>query len=1786
MLKTIKNKVKPILKRTLVALLIIATLLPLGAPMVAEAAKPNSNDTRKLFLKMKSEQKISETELEQLDADSLRIIALFLSNYYIPFDTVLDGKKDSDKIKELEENMVTALTGAGFDSKTAKSIVKVVNQKSLGTAKPLVVDVEAVVMQGAITNAFSVLSKDHQGVTGASELSKKLKTSPDTSKQLPDGSYRLTYGALLGMLQGGTETNIYYAEDYDKAHSDSPVFSTDRYGLASLGIQLGNLDLKKGYGSAFYLRTEKKIKDLEGADDAKTMALLSLTSQLYVDWVGNIIMDTGDYRVVLLPACNNPYTFKIIGGNSGGRLNLVSYAGITALSDGRVYRYKPTDGDTNEVNGIEYRDARYCVAIKDGENYIRGLQYYRPARGSSSDTFDLKTGITGGGSLGSGGIIESAVKRLVSPAPFDFGTSNQQVAFPNWSSRVRDDTKDFPPKKGNVYLNLKQDGSESGILGLSSIVVADNLGSFEGDTEIPPLSQTNLATGYGYAGYKDVKKPLEPKFDNVKNTFSDPDGEEGGILGASVDPSIVNAVYMTYVYAYMNYVDGGLDAKFDSKTHVVDMVFDGDNFPQVDDNKINWDESEEDSLDELTAEVMSMVYYILHPFEGVKYVSVWAKNKISAVLLGWHEDMVGATTSNTSTGMTRYLGFTGYTTLPSLDDLSWTSWLMESYNSVIVYLIIIISVILCCYVIVGSLTGQRAILGGIMFAVLAFLPPLAINTTVNIVNNACDTIYGKKFTYWALVQHQSYIQDLYAAATGTEEGYKDFVLKSQVIGEGDAQTDNGYSTVKLKWMSPKKDNYMVRYAEQLNDKTQDSEDKGIVVSNMFNSLLSGQVSGEEFINSPEALYLYRDYMDVTMYSLKSYNLYSHYNDGGKVSFSDGDYKLQVGSHWMGDNPAKNMTYDSGYPFVNMVMSNYEDDSTYKIPGIQGSDLQSLSSIDHIRKGFMYNTYSGDDDGNKVEGDYYHSNTMATNYVLNYTSAYNYIYNSREALKRDIENKNVTIGKNLLQGYGIPQNKFNFTQSSLSSSETSTYNKEMLDYYYYGINSESPFYFFTFNTLDQMVSTNECNYQFSISKSNVPQLGKEGGIKELFLQDNLRYFFNYSENSGNGYGELRDFMNMHDFFYYVYPLMKQGNDLLYEYEDVYGMKLYDDLKLNFSMDGYLQVTDGGTTYKVKDIFDVNGNEVGVSSSSGATEITYKDLVKDWSDEKIFKFWHNYNTTIMFNAYCSWADAMADCNYAKQETINVAGKKYTVNNPLDPTSYFTIGDDGKTIVSGRPMIFSKSEMKYYGLKESDLTEVERKILKVQNSVYEKSIDLMNYYGFDDDVLVSAYAMLQLFEFNKEFSQTSPVREDFILYPQSYELKAFTYDAYLRLIISNTTGDSLQTESNQSLYERTMENSSITFGITMIILDVIAVYLIPAFKLFFLIVLFFMSILLIVASAVKIELNILNVVWKSLISPLLSFSAVSIGMAFLVSLFMYNGAKGVTVDNVPTIQLGEPTMVIIVMIAINAVTLYLYFKICRVAIKDFIKYARAVWENLSHTLAGALKVVTGTVIAGKVAHKLSQMSGSSSGSGVSNGGNSEGSGFHDASQAGKDNMPRPRQTQHDSGVATGATKAGAGGILLAKSTKQEKDNDVQRGKSKESYDAKMESGRAKISKRDSKMNSKRESYEAKGAGFKNGKVESQTKAMLQKERVTELSGDKSVSGNLAKATLNAQSKVNSAKGSYYSARETLHYAPDKAKRRAKSAVLNTKVGRGYTNYKNSVKVGGTNTTGGRDAFKKGKR
>ena len=1703
----------------------------------ATSAGSNSNTFRQNFIALKKGQSLADIDTSTLTMEQLRVIALFISNFYAPYSTTMtaDNEKTDERIVDALKN------NCGFAEDTAKELVAQCKAQSLDTMKPLYftqdtarsntfsgsiqdglvshimyeytvagdkdyesatrehfvspavafaqhaldgnsTDTNTIVVdsEAGSTNLFSVMLKtDNVNILepndngGIGKLPKDLFCfDVDESTELPTGTYRLTSGMLISMMKYVDTTEgkngtyffsdapiiIYWQDDSGNFKQCMEVTNA----LAQSYMMVANeLNYGGGVGSSFFTTDKDTYDKLNDEDKWKVMQPFS---QLYIDWVGNILLFDGFEYQVFLPACMNPYAFKTkLGKHEGNILNLVSSYGISKVKSNKVEeKKKPENGGIGQ-----------CLQkISHGSTTLVHLKKWKMFRG-------------GGGGDWKGDKISKYISNLP-----DFNKGN------HWNLTRGSAESMFYPSFFDGLTNWKSENGENGLRGTGTNCMSGE------DCNGGYLSYGRKAFDFSEYMWSDrLDSYLESPDDSIFQKESVFDIKSGGssqvsLLSVTDLHSIApllpaedqTRIYLTYLYAYANYQGEDTD---------LNMIFNGDNFPLTTNQLDLTDLLSAAAQADADMELKSMMYHLLSAEGGIEYFKKWIKNKMVGLFLGWHEDMVGGTHSNASTGATKYIGFEGYATLASLSDMSWTDWLLSHYNNLIVYMIVCIAIILFCYMLVGSMTGQQAIISGVLFGVFVFLPPVAINMAVDGVNGICDRIYGNRFMYWGIVQLQTYMQDSGASSEGD--------LNTQIKVEVEGTTDEsytqsqGYANVKLKWMSPKKDNYLATLLSALGQDTGQSES----VLNLAAGMMSKVKSGEEFLDDPSALYLYRDYLDLTMYALKSYNQYAKFNANQKINIDvkKSDYNVI-------DLPESTKT-----------MIRYETGET----AAASADIKTLSSSFAVKRGFLYDTIGESE--HYLRGANEKSNgetTLATGYLLSYAKPYKQISKTQRGLLYNA-NKGITqISKAQLYSYGLPQGCFNFTQSDLSSTEEM--DADSVEYFFYTLYSESPFYFFTFNALDQMnafclASNGEVPYTTNIqtaAESSEPNFGggSTGSFHKMLLDDKLGYFMNYSEKAGNGRGRLRDFMNMHDLFYYVMPLMKTGVDHFETFNKMFGAYMYDDVPIHLNRQDGTIVVDG-VTLKIHHIDRTNTNPDSEGYYKPAFDLVepstgeeWSEVTKDWDDERIYKFWHNVNVTMIYNAYCTWVDAMYDCNYAKPEEIKVNGERFTVENPLDPTSYFQLDERGKKIIAGRSMIFSESEMEYYGLKKSDLTEVERKILTVEENVYRKALNLLNYATFYDDTIAITLATMELFEFNAEFSQTRLIGEDFVLYPQGYELKAFTWDAYLRLILTNTTGiDDLQTDSNQSLYERIMQKTSITFGIMLILLDIMAVYVIPAFKMFFLMTLFLMSILMIVAGAVRLELNLTNVVWGSLLKPLLSFSGVCIGLAAFTSMFMYEGATGVTGSRIATIQMGDPTMVTIVFLVANAGAIWLYWKICKGTFKDLCKYGKAVFNSVGGALAGAASTLAAVAMSGSSKTKNSFRFLHSKTKINRSGGGGDGDGSdtaeHNPSGNGRDNINPERNASNNSGstggndASAGVAAAGGAGLLAAEMAREKEA--VEKDK-KEEYENKIAEGK---DKREGNTDKSGNTDSGKGTGKVGGNATSGSHASKPKQGSPQQSG-----------------------------------------------------------------------------------
>lgn len=1481
-------------KRKVIAwLLLVVTILQASVSLcdrVVYADGENSNDIISNSINLAKGKNISEIDTTKITMEDLQLLGVFLSNFYEPWSTEVVDAEDEASIKKKQKEAL--VKSCNFDEDIADVLVKSCWEMSKESATPLFL--------GEITD------NDTKAVEDVSLSIDYIKPAKGTKEYgligeknifKEDNHTKATYYTFLDAFSGLSSHSVTRKAMQDSikdkqlclywmnGDSKVPVFDTKaskngnmHFTASSLiyGLINDELDYNNGIGSALIDCSIKKFN----SDEFKKYRdeAIILNSRLYVDCFGNILVDTGVSKYVLLPACANPYSWSKSKDLSdvGNNINVVNLFCLGEAEEGNIKGSKKDD------------KLSYSFGMYVEDNSLFNQNYFRGARGKSDFDLDNSWKFLDAGDYEN--LRKGTVEKII---PF----ISDKACFPNWNRYVgvtgkkKDGDYAFTDAKSNL---------------ITDFIVIDNLNEFEKSSN----DYTALKTLKGGIFELDKDTGKCTALTSSKSKFKSKVGS--GNLNIPNDASArkyLTGIYCSYVLAYFN--DG-------RDNYPVSYYYAKSQFPAVGSVTIDWSNIKV-SEDTMNNEIKSMIYYFLHPKEGVTYVATWFKNKVSGILVKWHEDMVGSSDAANTSGSTKYIGFSGYVTLPTLTDIKWTSWLLDEYNNIVVYLIIIIFVILITYCVVGSMTFQRALIGTLLFGILAFFPPLCINASVNFLNTTCDKIYGDKFTYWAIVQHTSYLSDLKTAiekssSSGSSDNYLKFVFDNQ-----DGVDSDNYTRIKLKWLSPKKISVTADVEEELSDLG-----NGSYLSSMFNGKIRSDLSGEEYLGTDDALYLYRDYADIYMYSTSAYNTDSWYDDK-RLDVTEDDLVRS-------NNVNKPLKYSGS----SMSMWNIKSNESI-------SNATEYSTPYWLSKGFLINT--GDESYN-VTSD---SNNKSYNFLLD-SRVYGKISgNNKELLsnKDSITGKTLDVGNNFdSSSFGLGSDVFKLTLPklkegvSLSKANNHDITSKGVGYFYYGLYTESPFYFFNWNIYDQEKST-EFKELNSSSDSTTRLL-------DMYTMNNQQYFFNYSKDAGNGYGEMRDFCNMHSLFYYVIPYLKACNQGVDQWSNLYGTFLYDDVRVTYTN--------------------------GVADMPNFNETDSKGNPK-YSDEYIYKWWHNYNVERLFNTYSAWVDLMYDCDYSKSETISIMGDKYLVVDPLNPLSYFQLDKSGN-IKSGRMMVFSRTEMKYYGLEMKDLTQVEQKIIKTQDKVYEDLLQLMDYYNLGasvdmNEVLATSAGMLTTFAFNEEFSQNSIFGQSFTLYPQSYELKAFSYDAYLRLILAESTNESLLNTDNsnsldngqqKSYYQRVIENSSITTGIGFIILDLLAVYAVPALKLFFLILIFFMSVLMIVSAAVKLEINIVKTAMDSLVLPLAKFLGVSVGMAWIVSLFMSDGNTEVTGRGGLTISLGDPSMVVLVMIILNVAVLVLYYKICKKCFRQAVDFAKAVGTSISGAVVGTIGKATGGLFGGR--------------------------------------------------------------------------------------------------------------------------------------------------------------------------------------------------------------------------------
>lgn len=1542
------------------------------------STKADSNDRRQTLIHMaagkNATQLTKDDELNFTDKE-LQTIGIFLSNFYKPFQTCVSSV-DSEKNKALEEQETNALINCGFDKDIATALVQAVKKYSSSTAaedktglkyqitftgttykdrnKPKKdVDFSTEVEDCSYPNFLQMVTSGgklyaNDGKTVIIDFGKS-NLDKAGAWYLSDNFYEdgclawATVGNCLGgalkQLSGFGNWGSVADNEWEPAWEVPSVDKSTVPGSTALMISsLFNVtDAEKGAGRSLFMAEEIKsaadvVKNFTTSSGTKLsddkLARLCVTgSVLHLDCFGNIVGDFGVGQYIVVPACMNPYVFQtqVKDGDSEVKTNTYNLTNLQTVFASELFEISSNKYSAKNLTKSENAkilmgsadDKSHWVLspsnledgyVMDGGNWFELIDKIAGEEMTSEEHHQIREYL-GVGSYGfgmspaAGGVavtekhfwdgipmLGAAINSVGVAVKGDYDayvlTGNKlevkkeninksalnNIALPKIPGAILSGDHVINAYKGAEAVEHSDASATKKNAVVSDFLVLDDIGAYEDETST--IGRTSIVDQFG-ASKSYVSIDLSGKQDTYYLSIS----ESGKVFAQSI--------FLTYIYGYTNTVNN----VWDSKGVTFQLNIGDDSVIPKPSSKNIFANIEIDTTQQLLDEGLSLAVLWMHPEKGLELVTAWVNNKVGAVLTGVHEKILGSNIANNTTATNKYIGFSGYVTMPELNDLSWTAAILEKYNSYSVLIIVIMIILLFGYAMIGRIAPFKIVTTGLIFAFLMALPPVLINGTISITNQFSDKLYGQKFIYWGLVQHENYISDINEAAnSGSYEDYLSTLFQKRY---DENNSTNSNVSIRLKWMCPKKDNYVQNLKETVEGDT-GSAFFSQIVGALSNS--SG-ITHEDYSESDNKVYLYRSYTDISNWARYTYMAYAGEEDWVEQSvdgvpsikkYTDGNLKT-----------AK----DLGFNYKGVA-----DDPLNRINPLNCSAtikdyLDKYTSSDAIRKKANLDTFLGIPTGsfkalNQINGGEADVEDLAITYFseLSESPFYFFAYNLYDQ-GMNWEDDDATEGFKCL---ALNESFDNASSTTNNDVEEGDDNNEA--------NSEG-----ATGVVDPDVADtiNEAQGKEEEQEKEAAQMGDE---------TNDGYFYNMSQGivdkGGNGYGEIRDYMDMRTLFTVVIPYLKECNDMVLDYDKAFGLRTYD---------GYSYDPKDSSNYETKE------------------------------DKR--KFWVNVCTAQMFNLYTPWVDAMYDCKYAESENVRVAGKKVWVEDPLNPADY----------PKERPMIFSESERVYYGIKETQLTSVEQKIIEIEKNSYERLFQLMNYYTFHDTVITSAAAMIETFEFNKTFSQDSLLSDSYVLYPQAYELKNFSYDAFLRLILAQATGEDIQASASDgsltnrggNIYERVVKNSNMFCGLMLILNDAICIWLIPLAKFAFLLLIFAMSIVMLISCIIKIDIsNMQATITKSLITPLAKFLALTIGHSFVVSCFMSEGNTAVTGATSPAITLGDPTMTLILMAIINGVVIFLFLKILIKLIRDTVTYVKAIGQDVIGMAGGVLTMATGAV------------------------------------------------------------------------------------------------------------------------------------------------------------------------------------------------------------------------------------
>lgn len=988
----------------------------------------------------------------------------------------------------------------------------------------------------------------------------------------------------------------------------------------------------------------------------------------------------------------------------------------------------------------------------------------------------------------------------------------------------------------------------------------------------------------------------------------------------------------------------------------------------ADPNKDDEDDLGLEDIAKMQKQILPKIRDLLSDVLGNAFRMKWIKAFLDDFVLSTHRAMTG-TWGNIKTVVhtgSTYAANLGLVYTQTLKETPIINWIIQNYTQFYIIVMLLTIATMVIFVLTGVRSVKAGIFGTLAMAILIAIPNILMEFTISTSNKFGDKVFSERFSYWAITQVNNY----------NEANVNIIRSPGDVYNSLNRQAENAYANygVRLKWMAPKKK----QESRELFNRHKVTNDF-ILNTRLFRYLFSSFIYQEEYVqNDALARYLYRPFNNIVEEGQNAYEKMSA-SSGTSASALD-TLGSTADTNRQGNSTEKNSNYEDLFKYAYV----YEDMANIN-SGVNGYTNIRINSkkIDDIKLAGMNGKSLRENNGvSKVPFwglDVSSVNNIATKDGRKITATETIDFNLKSLqMEEAVTNAN---GETEYTEIDVPAN-----EEWLLKLTESPY------YYFYAVLKEQ----YASGTTAATASFKKALLRNDIFE--VSSFSNENGLKMTEEMEDTPII-----------GATRDFLNLEGLFSVVIPYFQMTNRYVIDYTDKFGadMPVFDFEKLKPSGewrdekdDKYNQpatVEQPGieaesaptepeppksesiienNTEMPKSESIIEGNEPPKSSKltplqtkllnknqslfidrvyadddtidESTTGMDVSELQRAYSRMKA----HKHNLEQLWTIYNPWVDQMTFADYNRFDRGGRNNRIKNISNLINPSSYI----NGK-VKDNRLMVFSEADMYAKGYEKKDLTDVEKRIQRVLESTKKDLRYLVNYYDFEDETLLAAAAMYATFNFNREFSNTNISGVTTMLYPYGYELRTFNFDAYMRMLLMNNSGET--DSGSPGIYEKILSKTSIVTGLLLLSADVLGLYVVPTLKFAVVIMLYILALMLIFYAIIEEIDKLIKKVSTTLLIPVAKFLAINLALIYCVSIVIGSGMNEYVGQRTFSANLSDPTTALLLFVVICAIFTVMLWKLLKEVLLNARDVGSSILTAISETATTGAKSAVGGVM-----------------------------------------------------------------------------------------------------------------------------------------------------------------------------------------------------------------------------------